>query len=345
MKGRRGRPKAIDSSRRYCPNPRCQYFAITDSTIHAIVADGHHGKDGSIQNRQCQACHGHASDCYGTFLYRLKKPGGVIARTLTSVRHGQGIHATTLSQGVNKDTVLAWWMHLGKRAPILRNEIAQGKVCVGAIQFDELRTLIQKCACHLSELETQLGDLGPLWVWTAIDRAHKLLLITRVGPRTRDMACLVIHAVCLLLAAGCLPACSSDGLQHYFTALTAHWGAWLSQSQCKSVWHVAANLLYAQVVKHYRRRKLAQVIHRLLLGTQAAWDAALKAASTRLSINIALVERLNLTLCHALAVLTRRSLCIAKSRCHLQLRLNAYLVYYNLVRLHLSLKTAPVQPG
>jgi hypothetical protein len=99
--------------------------------------------------------------------------------------------------------------------------------------------------------------------------------------------------------------------------------------------------LYAPVVKHYRRRKLAQVIHRLLLGPQAAWDAALKAAGTRISINTAFVERLNLTLRHALAALTRRSFCIAKSKRHLQLRLNAYLVYYNLVRLHLSLKITP----
>jgi hypothetical protein len=275
------------------------------------------------------------------FLYRLKKPGSVMIRTLSSLSQGQGIRATAISQGVNKDTVLAWWMRLGEGAPLLWNEIAQGQVHVGAVQFDELYTLIRKRASHLSELETQLGDLGPQWVWTAMDPVHKLLLVARVGPRTREMACLVVHALCLLLAPGCLPACSSDGLQHYFTALTAHWGAWVPQAQGKPVWHVAANLLYAQVVKQYRRRKLAQVIHRVLLGTRAAWDAALQAAGTRVSINTAFVERLNLTLRHALAALTRRTLCIAKSKRHLQLRLNAYLVYYNLVRRHMSLKTTP----
>ena len=187
------------------------------------------------------------------------------------------------------------------------------------------------------------------WVWTAMDPVHKLLLVAQVGPRTRDMACLVVHALCQWLAPGCVPAFSSDGLMHYFTALTAHWGSWQVQAQGKRVWQVAANLLYAQVVKQYCRRKLAQVVRRLLLGTQAAWEAALQATGTRVSINTAFVERLNpslrsgqaLTLRQSLAALTRRTLCLAKTKRHLQLRLNAYLVYYNLVREHMTLQTTP----
>ena len=130
VKGRGGRSKEIGSSGRYCPDVRCAYFAILDAAIHAIVADGHHGQDGSIQNWQCQACGGHASDRYGTFLYRLKKPEKVIAQTLTSVSQGQGIRATAL------------W-----------EEIAPGKVRVGAVQWDELHTLIKKRGHHLTELE------------------------------------------------------------------------------------------------------------------------------------------------------------------------------------------------
>jgi hypothetical protein len=110
----------------------------------------------------------------------------VIAQTLTSVSQGQGIRATALSQGVNKDTMLAWWMRLGERAPVLWDEIAQGKVRVEAVQPDELHTLIKKRGNHLTELEAQVGKVGVHWVWTAMDPVHKLLLVARVGPRTRD---------------------------------------------------------------------------------------------------------------------------------------------------------------
>ena len=79
-----------------------------------------------------------------------------------------------------------------------------------------------------------------------------------------------MHALCQLLAPGCVPAFSSDGRMHSFTALTAHGGSWQVPAQGKRVWQVAANLLYAQVVQPYRRRKLAHVVVRLLLGTQAA---------------------------------------------------------------------------
>jgi IS1 family transposase len=246
-----------------------------------------------------------------------------------------------LSQGVNKDTVLAWWLRLGERAPVLWQEIAQGQVRVGAVQLDELHTLIKKRGNHLTELEAQVGELGVQWVWTAMDPVHKLLLVAQVGPRTREMACWVVHALCQLLASGCVPAFSRDGLMHDFTALTAHGGSWQVSAQGKRIWQVAANLLYAQVVKQYRRRKLAHVVRRRLLGTPAAWEAALQAAGMRVSINTAFVERLNLTLRQSQAALTRRTLCLAKTRRHLQLRLNAYLVYYNLVRAHMTLQTTP----
>ena len=101
---------------------------------------------------------------------------------------------------MNKDTVLAWWMRLGECAPVLWNEIAQGKVRVGAVQWDELHTLIKKRGHHLTDL-AQVGEAGVQWVWTAMDPVHKLLLVAQVGPHTRDLACLVVHALCQWLAA------------------------------------------------------------------------------------------------------------------------------------------------
>ena len=49
-----------------------------------------------------------------------------------------------MSQGVNKDPVLARRLRLGERAPVLWQEIAQGQVRVGAVRLDELHTLIKK---------------------------------------------------------------------------------------------------------------------------------------------------------------------------------------------------------
>src|ERR1051325_8446133 len=53
---RRGRPRRIDTAGYACPCPPCLYYGITDSAIHALVGDGHHGTTSPIQNFRCQAC-------------------------------------------------------------------------------------------------------------------------------------------------------------------------------------------------------------------------------------------------------------------------------------------------
>ena len=49
----RGRQKASQTRGYACDNPACVYFRITDPAIHALVADGHHGKLERIQDLKC----------------------------------------------------------------------------------------------------------------------------------------------------------------------------------------------------------------------------------------------------------------------------------------------------
>jgi hypothetical protein len=57
---------------------------------------------------------------------------------------------------------------------------------------------------------------------------HKLIPTLHLGPRTQDAAYAVIHDLCQRLALGCIPVFTSDGLNHYFYALTAHFGQWVA---------------------------------------------------------------------------------------------------------------------
>jgi len=40
----------------FCSNPTCDYYRITDTRIHALVAKGMHGAQGVIQDLKCQSC-------------------------------------------------------------------------------------------------------------------------------------------------------------------------------------------------------------------------------------------------------------------------------------------------
>jgi len=57
-----------------CPNRTCRYFAITDTSIHALVGDGRHGRAERIQTFRCQAFRTTFSARRDTPLYRLKTP-------------------------------------------------------------------------------------------------------------------------------------------------------------------------------------------------------------------------------------------------------------------------------
>ena len=132
-----------------------------------------------------------------------------------------------------------------------------------------------------------------------MDPESKLLLVTDVGPRTLAMAQRVVHRVSGVVAPGCLPLFMTDGLKNYGTALLRHFGQWMqpARRQAKGPkpqprWMPQPGLLYAQVVKLYRRRRRIDVKHRVVFGTREAVAQVLTACGWM--INTAFVERLNL---------------------------------------------------
>jgi len=96
----------------------------------------------------------------------------------------------------------------------------------------------------------------------------------------------------------------------YFYAITAHFGQWLEviqRGRHVRQWQVAAELIYGQVKKNYRRRKLLRVTPVMRLGTQAALEDALQGLALSGRLNTAFIERVNLTVRHGVAALARRT--------------------------------------
>src|SRR5215472_2248352 len=92
--------------------------------------------------------------------------------------------------------------------------------------------------------------------------------------------------------------------------LSAHFGHWLQvgrRGRLGRRWQVAAGLIYGQVKKCYRRRKLIRVTHVMRLGTEVALTATLQGLGFSGRLNTAFIERANLTVRHGVAVLARRT--------------------------------------
>jgi hypothetical protein len=108
-----------------------------------------------------------------------------------------------------------------------------------------------------------------------------------------------------------VPLFLTDGFRAYMTAILAHFGQWRQPvrrqdkgPRPKPRWLPLPELLYAQVVKSYRRRRLVGVKHRVVFGTQLAIKQVLTAGGWK--INTAFVERLNLDIRQRVAAVGRR---------------------------------------
>jgi IS1 family transposase len=190
---------------------------------------------------------------------------------------------------------------------------------------------------------------SPHWVWAAIDPVTKVLLTIDVGDRTLAMAQRVVHQVVQVLAPGCVPLFLTDGFKEYTTALLTHYGQWVQPARWRAQgptpqprWVPLPGLLYAQVVKTVRRRRLVRVQHRVVFGTLEAVQQVLAACGWQ--INTAFIERLNLSIRQHVAAIGRRVTTLCKHEDGIRQQLALYHVYHNFCLPHASLRVPLPQP-
>src|SRR3989442_10564107 len=104
----------------------------------------------------------------------------------------------------------------------------------------------------------------------------------------------------------------------------------------KPRWMPLPALLYAQVVKSYRRRRIVGVTHRVVFGTQLAIEQVL--ARCGWTINTAFIERLNLDIRQRVAAVGRRVNTLCQGEAGLRDQLVLFHIYHNFVVPHASLR-------
>jgi IS1 family transposase len=200
---------------------------------------------------------------------------------------------------------------------------------------------------QLDELWANFDHKGKeMWLWVATEATSKPIPVIELGPRTLDMAMGVVHVLVGTMRPGCLlPVFTTDGLKFYFYSLTAHFAHWENgDATRKTIWRVAADLVYGQVKKIVRRRRLVKVEHRMLWGDVEDLKAGKCKIGLSGRINTAFVERLNLTIRQGVCLLVRRTWGRGKYSPELNLHLQWWRGYYHFVRYHASLRVEFTQP-
>jgi IS1 family transposase len=343
----RGRRRQVDTSTHFCPNPDCAYRGWVG--WGNLRANGH-PSGGCWRQLLCVACHRYFLETLGTIFHGKHASVELIVRVIACLAEGLGIRGTARVFEVDPNTVLQWLVEAAEQLRAFSRHVLHD-VRVRQVQLDELFALLSAVKDgEVSKAEAlERLERSPRWVWVAMDPESKLLLAIDVGERTLALAQRVVHQVAQVLAPDCAPLFLTDGFREYMTALLTHYGQWVQPPRRQATgptpkprWMPLPQLLYAQVVKTVRRRRLVRVQHRVVFGTLETVNAVL--APLGCQINTAFIERLNLTIRHHVAAVGRRVTTLCKGEEGLQQQLVLYQTYYNFCLPHASLRQSLPEP-
>jgi|SRR5215813_10091871 len=347
LASKRGRPRAIATHSHYCPEKTCSYYGWV--ARGNIRANGHPGS-GPWRQLHCVVCQTYFLETQGTVFHGKRVPAELLVRVVAALAEGVGLRAVARVFEVDPNPVLQW---LGEVADQLQafSQYWLHDLHLSQVQLDELFAVLSTAKAGEGGKAEVLEPLArsPHWVWVALDPVSKLLLALDIGARSLAMAQCLVHHTVQVLAPGCIPLFLTDGFKEYATALLTHCGRWVQPPRHtltgpgpKPRWMPLPELLYAQVVKQYRRRCLVGTRHRVVFGTLARVLHVLAARGWH--INTAVVERVNLTIRHHVAAVGRRVLTLCKSGAGLRHQTTLYHTYYNFCLLHASLRVPLVLP-
>jgi hypothetical protein len=335
----RGRRRQVDTATYCCPNPDCRYRGWAG--WGNIRANGH-PNGGRWRQLLCIVCRGYFLETLGTIFHGKRSSPDLIVRVISCLAEGLGIRGTARVFEVDPNTVLQWLVEAADQLRAFSHYFLHD-LQLRQVQLDELYAVLSALK------EGKVGEdeaieclsRSPHWVWVAMAPESKLLLTIDVGERTLTMAQRVLHQVALLLAPDCVPLFLSDGYQEYLTAIVTHFGHWVQVPRRQATgpapkphWMPLPELLYAQVVKTVRRRRLVDVKHRVVFGTIEAVNQVLSPLGCQ--INTAFVVRINRSLRQHVAAIGRRVTTLCKGEESLLQQLALYHTYDNFCLPHSS---------
>lgn len=226
-------------------------------------------------------------------MYRLKSHSGMVEKVSWLLELGVDASALKEVFGVREITIRTWLCRSGMH---------------GRKLHERFMVALDLIHVQLDELWANVKSSGQdMWLWVASDAITKIVPVLQVSGRTQEMAYRVLHELKGRLRPGCVPVFSSDGLKHYYYALTAHLGKWERPEGEKPVWVLLSDFIYGQVIKHQKRRRTVEVEKRMQVGEEKDYRERLKAAGLSGQINTSFIERLNLTIRQCVSKLTRRT--------------------------------------
>jgi hypothetical protein len=345
---RRGRPRHVDTSQQFCPNPDCDYRGWVG--WGNLSANGHPngGPWRQLYGRQCA---GDVLETHGTPFHGTRVSPDLLVWAVGALAEGLGIRAVARVFEVDPNPALQWLIQAADQLKAFSQYFLHD-VRGTQVQLDELDARLSAVKDgEVSEAGaiTRLSR-SPHWGWVAIDPVTKFLLALDVGDRTLAMAQRFVHQVGRVVAPDCVPLLLTDGFKEDITALLTHFGHGIQPERRQATgprpqprWRPLPQLLYAQVINVTRRRRLVAVKRRVVFGTTVAVEQVLAACDWQ--INTSFIARVTLSIRQHVAAVGRRVMTRCKGQAGLRQQLALSHTYDNFCLPHASVRQPLPQPA
>jgi IS1 family transposase len=294
------------------------------------------GKRRILRCAQCELCFSETRD---TVFFDLRTPEEKVMIALKMLLVKVDLAGIRFVLGVTEETVLEWLDRAAHKAQEI-NAYLLRELPVTQVQLDEMWNFIARK--HASEQDTrgespETSADGRQWLWVSFAPEYRLMLATFVGPRTMASAQSLIEATAAAVKG--VPCFFSDGFSCYLMALLACYHTLTTFARTgkrgrpkNPVMAPHPDLVYGQLIKQKEQGRLKTLRTRVLVG-------ATRLQELGLTISTALIERVNLTMRHALAPLVRKTASFCKDREQMRRRVVFFQAFYNVARPHQSLRT------
>ncbi len=320
-----------------CPNPDCTHYRLMHrGNISAIST--YLTQSGKRRILRCSKCEDCFSETRDTVFFDLRTPEDKVMMALKMLLVKVGLSAIGFVLGVTEETVLEWLRRAAQKAHEINAHLLRD-LPVTQVQLDEMWSFIRRKHAQQAGPDGESREWsadGRQWVWISFAPEFRLVLAAFVGPRTFDSALYLIRMTAAAVLG--VPCFFSDGFSCYLSALLEVYHTLKTFPRTgkpgrpkQPLQEPHPDLVYGQVIKKKRQGRLQELVYRPCCGAE-------RLEKLGLAISTSLLERLNLTLRHALAPLVRKSWSFCKDRTHMRRRVVLLQAFYNFARPHMSLR-------
>ena len=281
----------MDPTQVFCPNLKCP--------ARGQRGTGNIGLPSRKEQRfLCRQCGKTFAATKGTAWYHLRTAGEVVRLEVTLLAHGCPIQAIVAAYGFDERTVASWLARAGGHSQAVHEHLVEQPRALGQGQADELRVKRQGGVVWMA-MAMMVGTR--LWLGGVVSERRDLPLIRALLRRVRRCA---LPRVLL---------CCTDGLCSYVRAIreTCRDRVYTGQPG-RPRWRAWKDILIAQVIKRYEKRRMIAVTRRIVQGSRAPVAAVRRRSQGGGVVNTAYIERLNATFRERCAPLVRRGRALAR---------------------------------